>query len=366
MHVEFSKELFLEKLSLVEKISGKHATLPVLQGVYLEAKGDSVMLRTTNLDVGIEVKVPAAVKKDGVVVVTGSLLVGLVSALPKGGMITLVQEEGFLRVSAERSTTRVKCLPHEEFPSLPKVEDGTTTTLLVENIVSGIKSVWYAASVSTIKPELASIYFYEDAGSLVFVATDSFRLAEKRIRPKEPITFEPLLLPIRNTVDMVRVLETLQGEITITYNQNQLSFTSDGLYFTTRLVDGSFPDYGQIIPKEFATEIIMLKADIQATLKKTTLFSTTFSQVGFLVEPDKKKITVQTQNTDVGDMTDTLEGTIEGDQIEINFNQKYLSDCFQSIVSDSVSFAFSGPGRPMIIKGISDDSFLYLVMPMNK
>ena len=366
MKAEASKEQLLQKVLLVEKASGKHLTLPVLQGIHIEATQNSLILRATNLDIGIEATLPAKIEQPGVVVVPGTVFAQVLNALPGGGMVQFELIEGHLVVGGVGSTTRIKCLEHDDFPKLPVVSDGVSITVAAKDMVSGIKSVWYSASTSTIKPELASVYVFEQNGSIVFVATDSFRLAEKRIRPKKAIDFESFLIPIRNTVDMVRVLESNEGEVELRFNDNQLSAVFDGVYFTSRLIDGSFPDYQQIIPKEFPTEAIFLKQDVQGTLKKTTIFSDKFNQVSFKIEPHKKKVMVNASSAEVGEMNDTVPATIEGDDLEISFNQKYLAESFQSIISDSVSFSFGGVGRPMVMKGVSDDSFFYLVMPMNK
>jgi len=365
MKAELSKDMLLQKVSLLEKISGKHLTLPVLQGILIEANKKSVTLRATNLDVGCEAHLTAKIETEGVVVVPGVVFSQVLASLPSGGVVIFEVIDGYLVVSGSKTTTKIKCLDHEEFPKIPRIENGVNITLQSKDIVEGIRSVWYAASASTIKPELASVYVYESNGALVFVATDSFRLAEKRIRPKQQISFDSFLIPIRNTIDLVRTLETHTGDIELTFNQNQLSVLFEGIYFTTRLIDGVFPDYKQIIPKEYGTTTIFLKSDIQTTLKKTTIFSDKFNQVSFAVEPKKKKVVVSAQSTDVGEMNDVVAATIEGDDIKVNFNQKYLMDCFQAIPADSVSFSFAGVGRPMVVKGISDDSYFYLVMPMS-
>lgn len=366
MQVEVSKDMLHEKLALVEKVSGKHVTLPVLQGVYLEAKEGTLTLRATNLDVGIEATVTAKVATPGVVVVTGSVLLGLLSTLPKGGVVEIKETSGHVSVTSGKSVTNLNVLDATEFPKLPQVDGGVTGTVAAQDMVSGIRSVVFAASHSTIKPELASVFVSSENDRIVFVATDSFRLAEKSVRLKKTVAEGSFLLPVRNAPDVVRVLEMCEGEAEIAFNANQLSLQFDGVYVTSRLVDGTFPDYGQIIPKEFATEIVVLYKDLQTALRKTSLFADAFNQVRFSVEPNKKKITISAASNEVGDVEDVLAGTIEGETLAASFNQKYLSDSLQSIHSDSVICSFSGVGRPMIMKGVSDDSFLYLVMPMNK
>lgn len=366
MKVELAKDEFHERLSLVEKLCGKQVTLPVLRGVYLEASEGSLLLRATNLDVGVEITLAAKVERTGVVVVPASILLQLLGTLNKGGRVSLEVEAGHMKVTGGASTTNINILDSEEYPKLPRVTDGVASTIAASDLVVGLRSVMFAASHSTIKPELASVYVYSDGDAVTFVATDSFRLAEKRIRPKKRHAEGSFLLPVRNVPEVMRIMEVCEGEVELAYTANQLSLVTENVYLTSRLVDGMFPDYTQIIPKDFASEIIVLQKDLQASLKKASIFADAFNQVRFSIEPHKKKITISAASSELGDVEEVLSGTIEGETLAASFNQRYLLDSFQGLGGDSITCSFSGQGKPMIMKSVSDDSFLYLVMPMNK
>lgn len=132
------------------------------------------------------------------------------------------------------------------------------------------------------------------------------------------------------------------------------------------MIDGNFPDYKQIIPKETKTEVTVLKQDLVSSLKIANIFADKFSQVIFNINPSEKTLRITTKNMDVGENINSIDAVIKGEGLNISFNYKYIMDCFQSIDSDSISLSFSDMNRPMIIRGVSDKSFLYLVMPMNK
>lgn len=366
MKVEVPKEKLLHALGLVEKVSSKHVTLPVLQCVLFSAKDTTLTLRATNLDVGIEYALSAKIDREGVVAVPATII-SQAAAASFGEALALEHTDEGLMISDARSSTTIRIFDADEFPTLPRVEQGTTFTAPADKLVEGFKSVWYAASNSTIKPELASVYLYHHQGDLVFVATDSFRLAEKRIALTQAISMdEAVLLPIRNTTDIVRALADAPSEVTVTFTENQIAFSFEGVYLTSRLIDGAFPDYQQIIPNEFSTTITALKQDALAVLRKATIFSDKFNQITFSIEGRKRKVSVRSRNPEVGESVDTLPSTIEGEDLEISFNHRFITDCFQSIASDSVTFSFSGLGRPMVLTGVSDATFRYLVMPMNK
>lgn len=365
MNIQLLKSDLQTAISLSEKISGKNLTLPVLNCLLLSVYKNSLSIKSTNLDLGIDIMVPGIVEEEGIVAVSGSVLLGVISNT-NSKKINLTLKNDNLVVKTDKNTSLVKTQSYEDFPTLPKIEDGKSFTINSKEFLNGIKSVWYSASISTIKPELSSVYIYPDKNGIVFVSTDSFRLAEKVIHPKKTIEFEPILIPSRNIPDIIRVLDQIGGDIEVSFNKNQISFVLNGVYLTSRLIDGSFPDYRQIIPKEFSTEIVMLKADAESALKKTNIFVDKFNQVGFSIKPTDKKVVLSSKNQDVGETEESIQTAVTGDSLDINFNQKYVVDSFHSIPTDSVSFSFAGLGKPMVIKGIGDQSFLYLVMPMNR
>lgn len=367
MKIECIKDSLTESIGIAEKVSGKNLTLPVLNNLLLVAKDNKFFIRSTNLDLGVEIEVKCKVEKEGAVAVPGSVLHGLISTIYNSNKVVLEFVDNNLVVSTESNNALIKTVPHDDFPPLPQVKDGKNINIKAVDFINGLKSVWYSASVSSIKQELSSVYIYNNDEKLMFVATDSFRLAEKTVQIKDKIPdFEPILLPLSNIAEIIRVLEYVGGNIDIKISNNQISFISDGIYLTSRLINGNFPDYKQIIPKEYKTEVVVLKQDIINTLKNTNVFSDKFNQVSFSINPTEKTFTVSSKNENVGEVTDAVDSAIKGDGLNINFNHKYISDCFQSINQDSVSFEFAGLSKPVVVRGVGDASFFYLVMPMNK
>ena len=367
MKIECLKNNLTESIGIAEKISGKNLTLPVLNNLLLVVKNGKFLIRSTNLDLGIEIEVQCKVEKEGTVAVSGSVLHGLISTIYGSDKIILEVVSNNLTVSTKSNNALINTVPYDDFPTLPQVKSDNPINIKAKDLINGLKSVWYSASVSSIKQELSSVYIYHNDGKLIFVATDSFRLAEKTIIIKDKIEdFEPILIPLSNIAEIVRVLEYIGGDMQININNNQISFVSDKIYLTSRLINGNFPDYKQIVPKSHTTEVIVLKQDIINTLKNTNVFSDKFNQVSFSINPEEKSFTVSSRNENVGEVTDVVDSAITGDALNINFNHKYISDCFQSIAQDSVSFEFAGLSKPVIVRGVGDNSFFYLVMPMNK
>ena len=152
----------------------------------------------------------------------------------------------------------------------------------------------------------------------------------------------------------------------IIFSKNQISLSTDNIYLTSRIIDGTFPDYKQIIPKEYSTEAIVLKADLLNALKLTNIFSDKFNQITLIIKPKEKLFELQAKNTDVGENKTQISASTSGEEIEVKFNLKYFIDCFQSIYQDSATIHLGGDNKPIIIRGASDISFTYLIMPMNR
>lgn len=364
MNIEIKKESLFKTLSLIEKITSKAASLPILNCVLIEV-GKTVSVSATNLEIGAVVDIPAKVVEKGKVAVPAGTLFRLI--MNTNGEYVKIEEKGTtLVITSGKERSTLKLNPVDDFPIIPSSIEGKTVTIHSQDLLKGIRSVWYSASTSLIKPEIASVYINGVSGKITFAATDSFRLAERIISHSGKDSFGPILIPSRSIGDIVRVLEGVSGDITLTFNEHQLSFTGDGVYLTTRLSTGSFPDYHQIIPKSFSTEVTVLKHDILQAFKKTSIFLDTFQQVHFAIHPKQKIFTVSVTNAEVGTTEHPVPASVVGDAIDINFNQKYIADALSVISTDSIVFGFNGLGKALVMRGVSDTTSLSLIMPMNR
>jgi DNA polymerase-3 subunit beta len=366
MKLECSIEKIKNALMIVDRITGKNLTLPVLGSVLWVATGKTLKLRATNLNIGIEMEVPAKIEKEGVVAIRSDILSSLFSILSGDQLVSFELINNNLSVKTKLNTIILKSIPSDDFPTIPVVE-GEKLILPAKKFLEGIKSVYYSASNSEIKPEIGSVHIYPEEDMLVFVATDSFRLAEKKVKIKQKLSFGGILIPFKNTIEIIKVLESVEeGDINITLQKNQISFLTSNIYLTSRIIDGAFPDYKQIIPKNPTTEVTLLKQDFISSLKISNIFSDKFNQVTFNIKPSEKIFEIEAKNTDIGENVTIIGGAISGENVTLNFNYKYIIDCFLSITTDSLVLEFNGNNRPMIIKPIGDASFIYLVMPMNR
>ena len=368
MKFETNLQKLKESVALVEHVAGKHITLPVLSCILIEVKKNVALLRATNLDVGMEISLSVKSHDEGIVAVPAKTLSSFLSQIPdQNHVVQLELVSGNIQIVSAKTRGVIKTMPIEDFPSIPSIPDAEQFSLPSELFIKGLKSVCYSASVSSVKPELSSVYIYKDAGGLTFVATDSFRLAEKKLKISIPSQFNDILIPFKNISEIIRTLEYVKSDVEVSSNKNLISFKSGDIYIVSRVIDGVFPDYRQIIPKSFNTEAVVLKQDFLNALKVSNIFSDKFNQVHIVVDPKAKIFEIQTKNVDVGENKTLVDAALIGERVEINFNYKYIADSFQSIDSDSISLQFSGLNRPMVIKPVSgEQSFMYLAMPMNR
>ena len=223
-----------------------------------------------------------------------------------------------------------------------------------------------------IRPELGSIYVAVKGEGLACVATDSFRLAEKIIRGGLPggrggAKDLEILIPLKHALELTHVLERAEGEeVMLSADESQLAVSAGGARFISRVVEGTFPNYEEIIPKTFAAEATVLKNDLAEVLRKARIFSGNDQHVGFHIYPKRKIFSATARSADVGEMSDSIDAALSGEDLDINFHIGYIADCLSSIESDSITLGFSGSGKPLVIRGVSDPSFTYLVMPLNR
>jgi DNA polymerase III subunit beta len=366
MKIECIKEKLMEAIAKADRLTSKSLSLPILSCVDIKATKNSLVLRATNLDCGIEVKIPAKVDREGEIALHGGVMNSLLAGLPKEKNITLESKDGNVLISTSSNTTLIKTYSPDDFPTIPKLETQKMIEISPKLLVKGFKSVFYSASQSTVKPELSSVYVFKEGSELVFVSTDSFRLAEKRVKIKDSIDFPSVIIPAKNVADIIRTLETISDDIRVLFDKNQIAFEGKDVYLMSRVIDATFPDYRQIIPKAFVTEVVLLKQDFVDSLRTSHVFSDKFNQVNVKALPSKKSFVISTKNSDVGEYTNAIDSSITGEDVDINFNHKYIADCFQSIDADSIALSISGSNKPLVMRGVSDKSFTYLVMPMNR
>lgn len=345
-----------------EKRSG---TLPVLSAVLLIGNEEGIKLRATNLEVGVDLKLEGECKTKGVVAVPASILQQIAGSLSGDGSVHLEHTGDILQVKSDTGKSSLKTVPYEDFPSIPFPENPKNrivlSGVLIRNLLMAIAP---CASTSTVRPELASIYLSIEGSMLTAVATDSFRLAEKKIPLANKGTQGKFLLPAKNAIEIAQALP--DEDIIVSFDEHQCAFVASSGIFVSRLTAAVYPDYRQIIPKESVAEATLLRRDFDIAMKRTTIFSDSFQKIRIGFDAKGKKLTLFARNAEVGESTESLPAQISGTPIELSFNHRYLSAMLSLTPAESISLTAAGIGRPLLMRGVGDASLLYLVSPMNQ
>lgn len=366
MKIECVKEKFRTTLTLLDRIVGKGLSVPLLSYIFCYTTKNSIILRATNLDIGVEVEVPSKIISNGECLIPTQLISSSLSNIQFEN-ISFSSNGDKLFITTPKHNILIKGAEiTEEFPKLPVLEKGVTVEIDTRQLINGIKSVLYAAALSEIKPEIASVYIYTTSNTIVFVSTDGFRLAEKKLTTNQKDEIRAIL-PYKNAIEIVRLLESSSGETTsIIITTTQCVLVCGTMTISSRLVDGIYPDYPQLIPSSFITEVSVLKDEILSALKVSHVFCDSSNQLMIGVHPTDSHFEVGARNNSVGENTISLDATMKGEDVDVFYNIRYINDLFQSITTPRLFLGFNTKSKPMVIRGEGDSSFTYLVMPVNR
>ena len=366
MNISIEKKEFSEAVYKVSRFAErKSSTLQALSSVLIIAGSDGIKMRATNLEIGIDLKLEGKCASDGAVAIPATILQQIASATTQEGSVSLEHTGDIISFTSGTAKSLIKTVPYDDFPSIPFPENPKNKIVLPGALLKTLfTSIASCASSSTLRPELSSLYVSIEGGTLTAVATDSFRLAEKKISLANKGTQGKFLIPAKNAMDIAQALP--DEDVTMSFDDHQCAFVATQGMLVSRLTNAVYPDYRQIVPKESIVEAIMLRKDFETALKRTAIFSDSFQKVRISFNPKKNNFSFFAKNTDIGESSETLPAKISGSALDLSFNHRYLSAVLALTTSESISLTAAGIGRPLIIRGVGDNSLMYLVSPMNQ
>lgn len=343
----------------------KSSTLHVLSSILIIAGDEGIKMRATNLETGVDLKIEGECTSKGVVAIPAMVLQQIATSFTQDGKINIEHIGDIISITSGTGKSSIKTVPYDDFPSIPFPENPKNRIILSGTLLRTLfTSIASCASSSTVRPELASIYLSIEGGVLTAVATDSFRLAEKKVPLVSKGTQGRFLIPAKNALDIAQALP--DADVIVSFDEHQCAFVSDTSMLVSRLTNAVYPDYRQIIPKESVVEAVMLRKDFEQALKRTTIFSDTFQKIRTGFDPKKNLFSLFAKNADIGESSETIPARVSGSALELSFNHRYLSAVLALTGAESITLLAAGVGRPLIIKGVGDTSLLYLVSPMNQ
>lgn len=358
-----------EALSSVIGATTENANLPILKNICIDAKENKVLLSATNLEIALEYSLLGKVLEPGKTTVPAGMLMNILQNL-ESERINLETKQTNLEITTDNYHATLQCVSSDEFPLIPKIKNPYgVTTIKAISLKDALSKVLFCAQVSELRPELGSILFSYSIDSLKFVATDSFRLAEKTIGSNEFTTTHKeefkILVPLKTIQELVRGLRG-EEDVVISHDDSQISFETPVLLLTSRLIDGRFPDYEAIIPKKFTTELSVEKAEFTSAVKLAGSLGVRSGEVKLATHENKKSIVLSSVEQGVGENTYALPAKLQGDSKEISFNWKYLLEGVKAVDGDEVYVGLVEDNKAALIKSPTTASYFYILMPILK
>jgi DNA polymerase-3 subunit beta len=356
-----ARDELAQKLAVVGRGVSTRTAVQILSGVLIRASGGQVELAATDMELSIRTALDAQVDGDGAVVVPGRLLVDLSRLLPASEVtIEYREEENVLHVRCGPAEYRLNTFGAEDFPRLPAPDVASLSTIEADVLLETLASVSRAVSRDEARPVLTGILVRFGEGKLVMAATDSYRLSYRETAVEGTVPELEAIVPARALEELRRLVPS-GGSLELGVQENQVVFGVEGTWLTTRRIEGQFPKFDELRPKEFKHEVALPREELLEVVRRTSVMAHRNSPLRLRFADGE--VTVWTQTQDVGEARESLPVRFEGEPLEIGFNAEFLRDGIESASGDELRLRLIDPLRPGLIQGPNDD-FWYLIMPI--
>ena len=364
MKLSCTQENLNKGLNLVSHIANKNSNLPILNNVLLKVNKGGLTLVTTDLEIGIKVFVRGKVDEEGEFTVAAKLFNDFVALLPREN-IELEIEDASLFVKSQNQKTNIKGLEAEDFPLIPEIEKENEVEINIVEFKRALNQLIFAASLDSSRIEINAVNFNFSKDKLLLAATDSYRLAEKQIKINNNEE-RSLIVPLKTIQELVRILNDQEKEnIKLYFNENQIMFVFDGVELISRVIEGKYPDYQQIIPEKFITNAKCAKDKLIPAIKSAALFCKQgINDVRLSFAKDE--IVIASASSGLGENVIKVPAEISGEENDIVFNYRYLLDGLLNLGSQNLNLKINNNNTPGLLTPESSQDYLYLIMPIKQ
>jgi len=372
MKLSCTQENLNRGLGVVGRAVATRATLPITNNVLLQTDQSRLKLVATNLEMAISCWIGAKVEEEGAITVPARLLTEFVSSLPPDKVDISLARGKTLGLKCARFEARISGVDAKDFPPIPKIDEGVTTKAGVDTLHQGISQVVFAAATEESRPVLTGVDAEFEGDQLTLAAADGFRLAVYKLALSEPVTEKVrVIIPARTLAELSRLAADQDEVVEITVNpqKSQVLFRLKDIELVSQLVQGTFPNWGQLIPQSYKTRVVVNVAEFLRATKTASIFARDGSGIVRLVmtpgeELKPGRVTVSARSEEIGDDVGELDATIEGEEAKIAFNGKYITDVLERVRESEVALETTNPSSPGVIRPVGVDNYLYVVMPM--
>jgi len=360
-------------LSVVGRAVATRTTLPITNNVLLATDQSRLKLVATNLEMAISCWIGGKVEEEGAITVPARLLTEFISSLPSEKVdINLSPKTKTLELKCARFEARISGVDAKDFPPIPKIEDGITTKVEVDTLRQGISQVVFAAATEESRPVLTGVDAQFEGDLLTLAAADGFRLAVYKLPIAVPVSEKSeVIIPARTLAELNRLMADQEEavEITMSPNKGQALFRLKNTELVSQLVQGTFPNYAQLIPQSYTTRAVVDVAEFLRATKTASIFARDGSGIVRLViapggELTPGKMTISARSEEIGDDVGEIDAIVEGEEAKIAFNGKYLTDVLSVLGESQVALETTNPSSPGVIRPVGVDNYIHVVMPM--
>ncbi|MCC6446742.1 MAG: DNA polymerase III subunit beta [Armatimonadetes bacterium] len=366
MKVTCSRKDFYEGMQTVGRaVSGGRSTLPVLSNVLLKTEGsDRLRLLATDLEIGMDLSVPAIVEAEGATTAPARILTEMLSTLPESEVYMEVDEKDTIHLKCQRSDYNILGLSADEFPMLPEVAEGSGFTIQQALLREMLRQTIFAVATDETRPFLTGVLMVLNGANLRLVATDTHRLALRSAEILSGRDSASAIVPARAMNELQRVLVNEEGPVVeANIADNQIVFTMDGFRLNSRLIEGQFPNYERVIPSSHDKRLTMQTDELSKAVRRASIVARE-SANRLIFATDEDKLILTAESGEVGRAREEVEMTREGGDIKIAFNAKYLADVLNVMDFEGLHLELTDPLKPGVLKPAEDIDFTYIIMPM--
>ena len=361
MKLKVTQENLNKALGLVARVANTRGTLPILSNVLLKIEGNRLSVAATNLDIAISCQLGAQVQTEGSLTVPARLLQDFVNGLPSG-VIELEQDDQRLKITTDSYKSVINGVAADEFPVMPAIEGGTAWKISAPLLKKALQQVLIAASSDESRPVLTGVLFHTVDGMLYAAATDSYRLAEKRLA--EVPGDVKLLIPASALHDVQRIIADFEGDIQVVHDDQQVQFRAGDVELVARLIEGNYPDYRKLVPAGFSTTATLARSELVNITKVSSLFAReSAGSIVVSVDEPSESIWIHAVASQLGENNATLKVAATGSG-SITLNSRYLLDGLQAMDSKTVKIGFNGKLEAVMLTAENSDDYLHIIMPL--
>lgn len=363
MKISIARGELLEALSVVSRGLSSRTTLPILSGIHIATRNDRVVFQATDLEVSIKTSCMAKVEQPGESVLPGKLLTDVVRSLPEAAVTIDTSVANTASVVCGQSSFSLKTLSPEDYPRFPEVDAEQTVSIPSETFSHVVHQVSRSVSRDETRPILTGILVVVEAGTLKMVATDSYRLCVREVELQGVSNEIELVVPGKAMEDVAKLIGSSET-VSLGVAENQVIFTFSETTFVSRRIEGAFPNYRQLLPKEHTTRAVIDRGEFLEAVKRVSLMAQHNTPLRVKVSVTDHTMTLSAATQDIGDASEDLQVTPKGEDVEIAFNHTYLLDGISVAEDETIALEVTSPLKPGVLRPTEGEGFTYLLMPV--